>query len=317
MFMNKLPKSIRPMTSIFAVAMVLTSYANAQSDGSLQAASKETVEQQFVEDQGGSERINYAGKLRMLSQRIPAAACNLNAGVAPQESQTVLNSAMAEFDRILAALEFGDDGLGIHGAEERRRTVRVIEELHTKFEPLGVALGDVVDGAPSDAAIQVIADGNMDVLEIAKLLVTEVSVEYANQAVLLQSDAMSIDIAGRQRMLTQKTSKEVCLILSNVNAAASADALGGTINVFETSLDALRSGMLNVGILPPPTAEISDGLDEVNAHWLSIKDHLTAVQAGETISDDARMAVFLGLNTTMAAMNRVVGLYSEASKMGL
>jgi len=41
------------------------------------------------------------------------------------------------------------------------------------------------------------------------------------------------------------------------------------------------------------------------------------MQAGGTIDDEARAVVFLGLNKTMAEMNRVVGLYSDQSKLDL
>jgi hypothetical protein len=41
------------------------------------------------------------------------------------------------------------------------------------------------------------------------------------------------------------------------------------------------------------------------------------VAAGGTIDNEARALVFTGLNTTMANMNAVVGLYSENSKLGL
>jgi nitrate/nitrite-specific signal transduction histidine kinase len=317
MFTKKPQMTFGPVARFFAATAMLATPAFAQSATALVDAGSDTVDVQFVQEDGGSARINFAGKLRMLSQRIPAAACNLNAGIAPAESEAVLNGAVAEFDRILAGLEFGDDKLGIFGPEERRKTQRIIEELHIKLDPLEAALEDTRDGAPTDAAIQIVADGNLEVLGVAVMLVAQLAGQYANQAELLQSDAITIDIAGRQRMLTQKVSKEVCLIMSDVNADAARETIGGTINVFESSLDALRNGNQAVGIMPPRSEEISAGLDEVYANWMAIKDHLDAMQAGGTIDDEARAVVFLGLNKTMAEMNRVVGLYSDQSKLDL
>lgn len=317
MFIKKLPRYLRPITSTIIAAILFVPAAHAQMTADLANTPEDVIRVQFIEDESGSERIDLSGKLRMLSQRIPAAACNLNAGIAAEETSKVLSGAVAELNAILAALEFGDENLNVNGAEERRKTLRMIEELHTRFAPLQAALSESVDGVPSDEAIQVLAAGNMSVLEMAQLLVTQISGEYSNQASLLQSDALAIDIAGRQRMLTQKISKEVCLILSDVDAAAYQESLGGTMHLFEVSLDALRGGMPEAGVQPPRTDDIAAGLEEARNHWQAIKGHLDAINAGETIDDAARAAVFLGLNTTMASMNRVVGLYSDASKLGL
>lgn len=306
MSIKKLSVSIKSLAGAAALTMVLA--APIQAD---------TSSGQFVQDVGGSQRINLSGKLRMLSQRIPAAACNLNAGVVPEESAAVLHGAVAEFDRILAALELGDTELGIIGAEESSRTLRVIQEVHSRFDPLEAALDDTVGGVPTDATVEILAGSNMDVLEIVKMLVFEISTAYANPAALLQSDAIVIDIAGRQRLLTQKASKEICLILSDIDAASAQETLGTTINMFEASLDALRNGMVDAGINPPPNDDIVQGLQQVHANWFAIKDQLDAISAGQTLSDDARATVFTALNKTMAEMNSVVGMYSEASKLGL
>lgn len=310
MFRLKFSVSLGTLTGAAALTMVLATptYAQSQPAGSAEG---------FVQDVGGSQRINLSGKLRMLSQRIPAAACNLNAGVVPDESAAVLNAAFAEFEQILTGLEIGDTALGIIGAEERPRTLRVIQEVHAKLEPFETAMTDMVDGVPSDAAVAMLADSNMELLEIVKLLVSEISGQYANPAALLQSDAMAIDIAGRQRLLTQQTSKEICLILSDINAAASQETLSGTINMFETSLDALQNGMRDAGLNPPPNDEIIQGLDQVHEEWFAVKDHLTAMVGGQALSDADRATVFTALNKTMADMNAVVGMYSEASKLGL
>lgn len=307
MFTSNIPSALRTAACATALSLSLAVPLTAETITGKQS--------QFVEDAGGSQRINFSGKLRMLSQRIPAAACNLNAGVDPDGSRAILEAAMAEFDSILYALEFGDVNLGIYGAEERRRTLRVIEEVHAKMDPLEDALKAIGDGVPSDESIQSLADGNMEVLEMAKLLVDEITGEYANPVALSQSDAITIDIAGRQRMLTQMVSKDVCLAMSGVNATSSRTSLPKTMAMFEVSLGALENGMEQVGIQPPPNEDIAFGLAQVRSHWMSVQHYLAAVDAGESLSDEQRATVFLGLNKTMAQMNTVVGQYSAASKM--
>ena len=88
-------------------------------------------------------------------------------------------------------------------------------------------------------------------------MVSEISGQYANQAELLQSDALAIDVAGRQRMLSQRMSKNVCLVGSGINVDAAKAELAATAQVFATSLFALRDGMVQAGINPPPNETCS------------------------------------------------------------
>lgn len=272
---------------------------------------------QFLEDVGGAERIDYAGKLRMLSQRIPAAACNLNAGIAADASGPMLAASVAEFEKITNALEFGDADLNIIGVEERRKTLAAIADLHDKWAVIFDTVNEISATGPTDAAVQVLADANIPLLESAALLVSEVSGQYADPTAVLQADALRIDIAGRQRMLTQKISKEVCLISSGINAEASKEVLGGTINMFEVSLNALHHGMPEAGIGPAPNEEIAAQLMTVETDWNAIKPHLDTVMAGGSLDDATRGELFAGLNKTMVDMNIAVGMFTESSKLGL
>lgn len=303
--------------AIAALTLTTANQGLAQSGLIILPPESAIVPAQFLEDVGASERINLSGKLRMLSQRIPAAACNEHAGIAVEQSKAVLHGAREEFDTIIAALEFGNDDLNIIGEEDRRKTLAAIAALHAAYDPLHGALDDIEITGGTDEEVLLVAENNMDVLDAAKLLVSELSGQYADPTALLQSDALTIDIAGRQRMLTQKMSKEVCLVMSDIYADASLEVLYGTINTFETALNALQFGMENAGISPAPTDEIEAGLARVQADWAEVSSLVKEVAAGGTIDNEARALVFTGLNTTMANMNAVVGLYSENSKLGL
>lgn len=295
--------------------MLLNATAKAETSF-IQKASASAAKIGYAKDLGASERLDYAGRLRMLSQRIPAATCNLSAGVESGASRAIQHRAIAEFKRILSALEFGDRRLGILGVEKRSRTLKAIKEVHRSFDPLRLA-AETTEGSVSAAtAVKLAANHSSEVLNSANRLMAEVSSEYSMPASLLQSDAVTIDIAGRQRMLTQKMSKEICQILSQVNVSASRTALRETIRLFEVTHEALRHGEKIVGIKPAPTPEIAQGLDVVKSEWIAIKSYIDVVADGSEISGRDRAAVFNGLNQTMADMNRVVRLYSNASKLG-
>ena len=125
---------------------------------------------------------------------------------------------------------------------------------------------------------------------------------------------MLVDISGRQRMLTQRMSKNVCLASAGINAEAARAELAATAQMFETSLLALSGGMMSAGIAPPPNAEIDDGLKVVQSNWSELKPAVEAILAGSEISAEERARVFNGMNQMTGNMNKVVGMYSDASK---
>ena len=131
---------------------------------------------------------------------------------------------------------------------------------------------------------------------------------------MTQANAILVDISGRQRVLTQRMSKNVCLLASGVHAETARAELAATAEVFEASLYALSGGMIEAGVNPPPNAEIAGGLSVVLRDWQALKPSVEAVLSGETLDASERATVFHGMNEMTGHMNTVVGLYSEASK---
>lgn len=284
--------------------------ANAEGEAAI-------IKAAVVQDVGAQERINFSGKLRMLSQRIPSAACHLANGIETEGASKLLVGATAEFEKILTGLEFGDADLKIVGQEQRRKTVAQIHALRDRWTPVQAAAQAMISGDIGQGNLDVILGQNMDVLDAAKLLVSELVGQYSDPSAMLQADSILIDIAGRQRMLTQKMSKEACILQSNTGDTQAAAALTGTMQMFEVSLMALRNGMPEAGIKAPPNDEIRAGLDVVIANWTDVKPALEASLAGSDMSRDEKAERFSGLNITMANMNKVVGMYTKAAKLGL
>jgi hypothetical protein len=274
----------------------------------------QTVPASFEVEANAEERINFAGKLRMLSQRIPSAACHLDRSVDSEAARALLSGAAAEFEKILAGLEFGDADLNIQQAETRRKTLFAISELRTQWEPMRDAALAVAQGTATDADIDFILHENLPVLRHAQLLVEELVKQYSNPNATTRAQLMLVDISGRQRMLTQKMSKETCMIGGDYEAPATVNDLTSTMSIFEASLEALRFGMPVVGVAPPPNQEISAGLTGVLNDWSSVKPYVTKVLAGTELDDASSASKFQGLNVTMANMNRVVGMYVMSTK---
>jgi len=271
----------------------------------------------IVEEVGGSERINFAGKLRMLSQRIASASCHLNAGIEPEDSREILSSGAEEFQRIVEALENGDEGLGIIGPESRRKTLMAIESLKAAWDPFYQASNELLADHNDSAAFEYISANNMELLSAAQLLVSEVVAEYSDPVAITQANALLVDISGRQRMLLQKIAKESCALSMNNPTLGAKEQLEATMATFQTSLLALRDGLTSAGINPPPNDEISSGLNALWEDWVIVRDELQKIKDGTDPDHALQADVFKRLNVDLRNMNSIVGLYTAAAKQDL
>lgn len=287
---------------------------------SIALASDVTAQQsdkaRYAQEIGASERVNFSGKLRMLSQRVVATSCTFAAGIDPEQTGQDMRAAKGEFTLIVDALENGNSHIGIHGAEQREKTRVQINLLKDKWMPVALGIDAVGETSDVTADVTTVSELSAPLLDSAKILVSELSAQYSDPAAMLQADAMLVDISGRQRMLIQRMSKNVCLVASDINTDAAKAELTATIQLFETSLKALSAGMPEAGIKEPPNAEISQGLRVVNEDWAALKPAVDTLMTNGALSDEDRAVVYYGMNKMTGNMNKVVGLYVSASKLG-
>ncbi len=271
--------------------------------------------QSIRQDVGGSERINLAGQLGTLSQRIIASACNLDAGISVVESNAVLKISADQFGRISDALLYGNRGFGILGEEGRPRTLQVISDLNTAWNPLLDRAVQTEVSANNPAQVATLADQSDPLLNSANILVSEITGQYADPVALLHADALLIDLAARQRLLSAQMSKDVCLIASGINVDAAQDELNRSIRLFDDTLSALRNGLDSVGVRPPPTQQIAEGLQFVVDEWDAIQPYLQQSLEEETLDTATRQKLFFAFLGMEARMNNVVVMYNKNSKL--
>jgi nitrate/nitrite-specific signal transduction histidine kinase len=93
-----------------------------------------------------------------------------------------------------------------------------------------------------------------------------------------KKDSYIINIAGKERMLSQKISKEVFFIVHrNSNDFRE---LNTAVNLFENSLEDLLYGNDAKGIYAPQNEKINDKLEEVMSYWKPFKQEVRGLQSG-------------------------------------
>lgn len=268
----------------------------------------------YFEDAGGAQRIDLSGKLRMLSQRVVAAGCYVQAGIETDATSALLMSAAEEFKLITAALEVGNPDLGIYGKEADPKIRATIKRLHALWDPMALTVDRVLAGTSTQADISDLARQSEPLLDMAKGLVAAVTAEYSLGAALVMRDALAIDIAGRQRMLSQRISKDVCLLAAGVDVENAMADLALTAETFDTSITALRGGMPSVGLVAPTDADVIADLDIAVADWKTVQSKVVDVLAGKPIDVDLLDQMFEQANILTADMNQVVIDYTKASQ---
>ncbi len=141
-------------------------------------------------------------------------------------------------------------------------------------------------------------------------------------------DAVKINLAGRQRMLTQKMMKEAEKLVSDAKdmEKSSQDyqnqqqGLNKTVKLFDTTLKALIYGgkaakdlkMTKFTMLPPCTdKKIYKQLKVVEKLWVGFKSHIDMLQDDEA---DVDLSFIRGHNMRLLKeMNKAVGLIQAAS----
>lgn len=153
---------------------------------------------------------------------------------------------------------------------------------------------------------------------ITPSLVTAILIVFSNNS------AAEVNMAGRQRMLTQKMTKEMITLSfdrSLNNSAAvevSRRSLESSIKLFETTLNALINGgttpkTLNLNgakqALIKVEGNAAEQLQKVRVQWIEFKNLL--LREIETESEETRVAVLQKNTPLLASMNIAVGLIEK------
>ena len=140
-----------------------------------------------------------------------------------------------------------------------------------------------------------------------------------------KDDGLVINLAGRQRMLIQKMTKEVLLYKQNTNPAAAEkmrDQVKETVKVFDITLNALKesgTAPLTLDSHGPnrqcPRAEepAYSQLDLVKKHWTVFKEKISS---GLKDPNDIEAFQYINKNNMplLAEMNKAVGMMQKQSE---
>ncbi len=259
----------------------------------------------------GANRINIAGRQRMLSQRMAKAACFISMGVEIDAHLNILRTSKLDFERSLIALRDGSFARRMLPPSDP--TIEAsLTPVFDAWQPFYEAVKVVLENPADNDAIDFIANNNVALLSLSDAAVTVMADVYGGSA--LSADmANTINIAGRQRMLSQKLSKSFCQTLRWPTDSVAQDEFIGALDLFGASHRSLLSGDPAAGIVVPPSDDVKLQLILVDNAGVDIQADLELAAAGIPSSTDVIERVSALSDVLLVEMNKAVGLYGEAN----
>jgi len=233
--------------------------------------------------------INLAGKQRMLTQKMSKEALFVAKGIDADANKANLAKTVALFDKTLKGLIGGDATLGLPKTtnEAILKQLEVVSGLWGPFKA-SIEKGDLA--AISKQNIPLLKNMNKAVQMYAK----------ASGSKLDPAMAQTINLAGRQRMLTQKMTKELLLAANGIEVEANKANAKKTFTLFKTTLADLTA--------KAPNAEIKTQLGVVKT---LMDTYQPIIESGDTSEAALKKAEALNMKL-LKNSNKAVKMYEAA-----
>ncbi len=177
--------------------------------------------------------INLAGKQRMLTQKMSKEALFMAKGVDVDKNKEALVKTSKLFDKTLKGLIAGDKELNLPKTDNKE-IVAQLEKVTELWKSFKANIDKVIAGKSDKSTLEAIAKENLPLLKNMNEAVGMYA--KASGSKLDPKMAKKINLAGKQRMLTQKMTKELLLVANGIDADANKENLKKTANLFETTL---------------------------------------------------------------------------------
>lgn len=238
----------------------------------------------LAQTERATSSVNLAGEQRMLSQRIPKLYSQIGLNVLPSLAASQLRLATSRFEGNLAALK-----PVVAGSAE---ATRAYERLGSEWLGMKKAVSVAISRDAAEALSRQ-AEATLAAAEYLTRVVEDEGKSLASRAV---------NLAGRQRMLSQRIAANYLLRSWGVESAAVRENLESSVHDFSAGLAKLRSREDN-------SAAIKRELEEVAQQWEWLQASLSVEGAGSY-----RLIVAESADAILEATDRITRLYEQQSR---
>ncbi|WP_245615807.1 type IV pili methyl-accepting chemotaxis transducer N-terminal domain-containing protein [Andreprevotia chitinilytica] len=230
--------------------------------------------------------INKAGSQRMLSQRMAKAYCQVGLGVETESSKHILDQSVTLFDKQLGELK-------------AFAPTPEIKDTYAKLAQVWLSYKELLAGSkPNIENARKIALVNEDVLKLAQQGTAQFE-KYSGSP-----GGKLINIAGRQRMLSQRMAKFNVFRAWGITSPQMLQDLDAAAKEFATAQDVLLAA-------PQNTPQITRELQLAKTQWFFFDD---AIKQTAGSRDDQLKNVATTSERILQVMDGVTWMYEGIAK---
>lgn len=238
----------------------------------------------FAQTDAGASSINLAGEQRMLSQRVAKLYNQIGLNILPGPAIGQIAVVSVQFESNLESLK-----AVIAGSEKAK-------EAHKKLGEEWLKLKKAMSMAISRDAAEALARQSEATLAAAERLTSVIEDESKS------ATSRIINLAGRQRMLSQRVAANYLLRSWGVESSAVRENLDSSVKDFSAGLEKLLARQEN-------SSEIRLELEEVAQQWEWLRASLSVDGAGAY-----RLIVSESADGILAATDRIASLYEQQAR---
>lgn len=259
----------------------------------------------------GQRKINLSGRQRMLSQFMAKAACFASVNIRKSYHLNQMGQTHWLFLETLTGLRNGNKMLGLL-PERNERVLNGLTIVEDEWKVYGSAVAIWRGGeARNEETLKIIFERNIQTLSKMNSAVNLFEKAYSRSGAVDSGVAVALNISGRQRMLTQKSSKEACLIYKGYKISENRTNLLRTINLFSKSLHDLLHGDSKAGLPAPPVTEIREQLEAVERLWMPFVSKLKSILNEKPPNIQDLIDISEQNEPLLYEMNKAVWLYEK------
>jgi hypothetical protein len=150
-------------------------------------------------------------------------------------------------------------------------------------------------------------------MKIAKVALLVIALTSTTFALNNKELAVTIDLSGKQRMLTQKMAKEVFLIKSNIDIESNIKKLTQSSQLFDRTLKGLIAGDKGLHLVATKDTKIQKQLNRVVSIWKPFHKEIKDILKGKEYKK-SYLALGAKSDELLYEMNRAVELYAQQDK---
>lgn len=225
-------------------------------------------------------RLVFVDRQLMLNEMMAKSICYTDMRVDRKKHRNQLAASQYVFAQTLEGLIEGSPALNLQ-PEKRKELIEAIARLKAAWIDYTSA---ITSWSNARWGRKLFATKAYEVNEAFDKLLSETIKLYSQTLVAdgsIEKDTMaSLLLAGRQRMLTQRISKEFCQVATGLNTEPSREHLKQSLALFDASMKRLAGGDESDGASSDTPGEILDSIAKARATFAKVEPTLERVAAG-------------------------------------